>query len=174
MINDEAKKEFRNVTGPEFFSDRPEDLVLYASDGTSAKGVAPGAVIRPGNAKDASKIIKIARKYKIPVTVRGAGSGLTGGAIPCPGGLVMAMTRLNRILKIDSANLTAVVEPGVVTADFQNEAAKLGLFYPPDPASREFSTIGGNAAENAGGTPGGKIRGHQGLHSGFGGCSGDR
>ncbi|MFH1137130.1 MAG: FAD-linked oxidase C-terminal domain-containing protein [Pseudomonadota bacterium] len=152
MINDEAKKEFSRITGPKFFSDRPEDLVLYASDGTNTKGLKPGAVIRPGNVQEISDIIKTARKYKIPVTVRGAGSGLTGGALPVPGGLILVMTRLNRILIVDQANLTAVVEPGVVTADFQDRVSALGLFYPPDPASREFSTLGGNAAENAGGT----------------------
>jgi len=95
--------------------------------------------------------MKLANQERFPVFPRGAGSGFSGGALPKGGGIVLVTTRLNRILRIDTENLIAEVEPGVVTEQFQLEVEKLGLFYPPDPASLKFSTLGGNVAENAGG-----------------------
>jgi glycolate oxidase len=111
----------------------------------------PEAVVFPGSAEEISLIMKMADSEKIPVFPRGAGSGFSGGSLPKGGGIVLVTTRMNRIVRIDEDNLIAVVEPGVVTADLQNEVEKLGLFYPPDPASLKFSTLGGNVAENAGG-----------------------
>ena len=141
-----------DLLGRDYFSARTEDLVLYGSDGTNQPHLRPDAVARPGTTAEVARIVNLAREYQFPIIPRGAGSGLTGGALPVNGGLVVAMTRFNRILEIDSGNLVALVEPGVVTAEFQAAAQKKGLMYPPDPASREFSTLGGNAAENAGGT----------------------
>lgn len=152
MITLEAKGRLEALLGPNRFSTRPEDLILYGSDATNQPWHRPEAVARPGAAREVAALIKIAREYNIPVIPRGAGSGLTGGALPIAGGIVCAMTRFNRIIEIDPQNLVAVVEPGVVTSEFQTQAEQNGLFYPPDPASREFSTLGGNAAENAGGT----------------------
>ncbi|MFH1089952.1 MAG: FAD-linked oxidase C-terminal domain-containing protein [Pseudomonadota bacterium] len=152
MIAKEARSILESAVGPEYFSTRVEDLVLYESDGTNLPGFRPEAVARPGTASETAALVRLARTYKIPVIPRGAGSGLTGGALPVHGGLVIVMTRLKQILEIDVENLVAVVEPGVVTAEFQAAVERQGLFYPPDPASREFSTLGGNAAENAGGT----------------------
>ncbi len=95
--------------------------------------------------------MNLASQYQFPVVPRGAGTGMTGGAVPVQGGMVMAMSRMNRIIEIDTANQIAIVEPGVITADLQREARKVQLFYPPDPASLKFCTVGGNAGECAGG-----------------------
>jgi glycolate oxidase len=111
----------------------------------------PDVVVHPGSTEEIAAILKLANARQIPVFPRGAGSGFTGGALPKGGGIVLVVTRLNRILRIDTENLIAEVEPGVVTEQFQIEVEKLGLFYPPDPASLKFSTLGGNVSENAGG-----------------------
>lgn len=152
MITSDARREMEAALGSQYFSTRPEDLILYGSDATNQPQYRPDAVARPGSTEEVAQLIRAARRHAVPVVPRGAGSGLTGGALPLDGGLVCAMTRFNRIIEIDPDNLVAVVEPGVVTAAFQAEVEKVGLFYPPDPASRDFSTLGGNAAENAGGT----------------------
>ena len=152
MIAKQAINEFRAVLGADQFSTRQEDLVMYSTDAANQDEFRPDAVAWPGTVDETAAVVRAARKHKIPVIPRGAGSGITGGVVPVHGGLVVVMTRFNRILEIDAANLVAEVEPGVVTSDFQAAVEKQGLFYPPDPASREFSTLGGNAAENAGGT----------------------
>jgi glycolate oxidase len=152
MIDTVAIRKLEDVLGRDFFSTRTEDLVLYGSDGTNQPHLRPDAVARPGATSEVARIVGLAREYRFPIIPRGAGSGLTGGALPIHGGLVVAMTRFKRIIEIDTGNLVAVVEPGVVTAEFQSAAQKKGLMYPPDPASREFATLGGNVAENAGGT----------------------
>jgi len=152
MIGAEAQSQLKALLGPEYFSTRIEDLIMYGSDATNQPQYRPEAVARPGTVEEIAGLVRLARTHNFALIPRGAGSGLTGGALPIAGGLVCVMTRFNRILEIDADNLTAVVEPGVVTADFQSAVEKYGLFYPPDPASRDFSTLGGNAAENAGGT----------------------
>ena len=126
--------------------------MLYGSDGTNQPQYRPSAVARPKSDREIQRVVRACREHREPVIPRGAGSGLTGGALPVQGGVVLVTTRMNRILEIDEDNLVAVVEPGLVTSEFQAVAASKGLFYPPDPASREFSTLGGNVAENAGGT----------------------
>ncbi len=152
MITYEAKRELLDIVGPEYYSDKLEDLVLYASDATNQNQYRPDAVIRPATTEEVARAVLTARRHKVPFIPRGSGSGLSGGALPVDGGIVCVMTRFNRVLEIDEENLLAVVEPGVVTARFQAEVEQLGLFYPPDPASRDFSSLGGNVAENAGGT----------------------
>jgi len=152
MISAEVQSQLKALLGPDYFSTRTEDLIMYGSDATNQPQYRPEAVARPGTVEEIAGLVRLARTHKFGLIPRGAGSGLTGGALPITGGLVCVMTRFNRILEIDVDNLTAVVEPGVVTADFQAAVEKYGLFYPPDPASRDFSTLGGNAAENAGGT----------------------
>jgi len=128
----------------------PEERKCYSYDGRN-EGVIPDLVVFPSSAGDVSKILKLANQYRFPVIPRGQGSGLTGGSIPIYGGVILVFTRMNRILEIDTENLTATAEPGVITFDLQQEAAKYGLFYPPDPASFKYSSIGGNVAECAGG-----------------------
>lgn len=128
----------------------PEDLAVYAYDGTWALGK-PDAVISPLTPEEVSTAVKIAASLDIPIVPRGGGTGLAGGAVPTEGGLVINMTRMNRVLEIDTANMTITVQPGVITANLQAEVEKLSLFYPPDPQSLRQCTIGGNIATAAGG-----------------------
>ena len=130
-----------------------EDRICYAYDGTKQKYI-PDVVVRPRSTQHVSDVLRFANEHEIPVYPRGAGSGLTGGAVPVQGGIVLDFTHMNKILEIVPEDLTATVEPGVVTHTLQNEAAKYKLFYPPDPASAAFSTIGGNVAECSGGITG--------------------
>lgn len=130
-----------------------EERFCYAYDGTPYFYM-PDVVVKPQNAKQVADILKLANERGTPVYPRGAGTGLSGGSLPIKGGIVMVLTDLNRILEIDTANQVAVVEPGVITAALHTEVEKMGLFYPPDPASMEFSTIGGNIGECAGGPRG--------------------
>ncbi|MCX5894970.1 MAG: FAD-binding protein, partial [Proteobacteria bacterium] len=111
----------------------------------------PEAVAFARTTEEISLLLKLANKHLFPVIPRGSGSGFTGGSVPVKGGLVLCLTRMNNILTIDTDNLVAEVEPGVITGEFQKEVEKRGLFYPPDPASLKFSTLGGNVAECAGG-----------------------
>jgi glycolate oxidase len=143
-------KKFQTVVGKENALRDAEDRLCYAYDATAGCHM-PDVVLFPKDAKEISEILKIANADRVYVTPRGAGSGLSGGSLAVNGGIVMAMSRLNRILDIDTDNLVAHVEPGVVTGDFHAEVERKGLFYPPDPASSGFSTLGGNLAECAGG-----------------------
>ncbi|MCS7280938.1 MAG: FAD-binding protein [Desulfobacterota bacterium] len=127
-----------------------EERKCYSFD-ARASGCVPDLVVLPTNAEAVSSVLKLANEYKFPVIPRGQGSGVTGGAIPVSGGVVMAFTRMRRIIEIDRDDLIAIVEPGVITYEFQEEVKKYGLFYPPDPASHKYSTIGGNVATCAGG-----------------------
>ena len=130
-----------------------EDRIFYSYDGTKQKYI-PDVVLRPRTTQHVSDIQRFANEHEIPVYPRGSGSGLTGGAVPVQGGIVLDFTQMNKILEIVPEDLTATVEPGVVTQTLQNEVAKYKLFYPPDPASAAFSTIGGNVAECSGGITG--------------------
>ncbi|NPA11744.1 MAG: FAD-binding protein [Epsilonproteobacteria bacterium] len=126
-------------------------LRAYSYDATK-EHFEPQAVIFPENEEEISKILKYCNQRKIPVIPRGAGSGFTGGALPVKGGIVLAVEKyMNKILEIDEKDMVAVVQPGVVNAHLQKEVEKKGLFYPPDPASMDYSTLGGNVSENAGG-----------------------
>ena len=127
-----------------------EDRKCYSYD-ARLDGPVPDLVVFPSSATEVSRILVLANRHRFPIVPRGQGSGLTGGSIPVKGGVVLSFTRLNRILEIDTANLIAVVEPGVITYMLQEEVARYGLFYPPDPASYKYSSIGGNVAECAGG-----------------------
>ena len=128
----------------------PIDLIAYSFDGTFEQHP-PDVVVLPETNEEVSAVVRVASQYDVPIVPRGMSTGLAGGAIPVRGGIVMSLTRMNRILEIDEVNMTATVQAGVVTASLQAEVEKLGLFYPPDPASVKQSTIGGNVACNAGG-----------------------
>ena len=143
-------KKLLQITGREYGSNKTEDLVCYAYDATARKFL-PDAVVFPADKSQISEILKLANREKFIVVPRGSGSGMTGGALAVNGGGVLVTSRLNRILEIDGDNLVARVEPGVITGDFHAAVEQLGLFYPPDPASSAFSTLGGNVAECAGG-----------------------
>lgn len=149
-IDPDCLEQLERIVGTPHFSSHHEDLVCYGYDATATLHV-PDAVVFPASAQEVSQIMTLAVSYKTPVVPRGGGSGLTGGALAVKGGIVVVFNRMNRIVEIDQENLIARVQPGVVTADFQNQVTQQGLFYPPDPSSASFSTIGGNLAENAGG-----------------------
>jgi glycolate oxidase len=128
----------------------PEDRWTYAYDATEEAHL-PDAVVFPGSADEISRILKLANEHRFPVTPRGAGTGRSGGAVPVQGGVVLVLTRLSRILEISRRDMVAVVEPGVILGRLKAAAEAEGLYYPPDPSSADFCTIGGNVAECAGG-----------------------
>lgn len=129
------------------------DDAARATYGTDAlkRGRNADAVVLPANTREVAAVVRLCAEHRVPIVPRGAGTGYTGGAVPTRGGIVLSLERMNRILEIDGANLVAVVEPHVVTGDLQAAVEKVGLFYPPDPASLKESVIGGNVAECAGG-----------------------
>ncbi len=143
-------RELQRAVGRRWVLHTPEDLIVYEYDATIERGL-PEAVVLPDTAEQLAAVVRIARRHGVPVTARGAGTGLSGGAIPCDGGVVIATTRLNRILEVDPENRLAVVEPGVINLDISKAVAPYGLYYAPDPSSQKACTIGGNVAENAGG-----------------------
>ncbi|MBM3773779.1 MAG: FAD-binding protein [Acidobacteria bacterium] len=150
MIPAEAKQELIRVVGPRGYLDRPEDLLLYEYDGSVDKA-RPEMVVFPRSTAEVAAIARITREHGIPIVGRGAGTGLSGGAIPRAGGVIIGFSRMNRILEIDLANERAVVEPGVVNLDLTLAVEKHGYFYAPDPSSQRACTLGGNVSENAGG-----------------------
>ena len=140
----------RAALGDRGVSDDPASLDACAADALG-RGHAPDLVVRPADTAQVSAVARLCQQHRIPLVVRGAGTGYTGGAVPTRGGVVLSVERLNRILEIDEVNLTAVVEPAVITGDLQRAVEARGLYYPPDPASLDMSSIGGNVAECAGG-----------------------
>jgi len=138
------------AVGPANVLWRPEDLAVYEFDGTIEKST-PHAVVLPADANEVAEAVRTCNRFGIPVTPRGAGTGLSGGSVPAQRGVVIATARMSRILEIDVENRLAVVEPGVANLDLSKAAAPFGLFYAPDPSSQQACTIGGNVAENAGG-----------------------
>lgn len=151
MIDSKHLTYFSEIVGSEnIYSDKAH-LIAYSYDATR-EHFEPDAVIFPRNEDDISKILRYCNDHRIIIVPRGAGSGFTGGALPSSGGIVLAMERhMNKILEIDMKNMVAVVQPGVINMDLQRAVEEVGLFYPPDPASQEYSSIGGNVSENAGG-----------------------
>src|SRR5690606_16293887 len=119
----------------------------HSKDETEDLRYPPAVVVFPGTAEEVAAVLRICNEHGLPVTTRGAGTGLSGGALPVFGGVVLSTVRLNRILTIDGRNLQAIVEPGVVTEAFQQAVKAEGLFYPPDPSSRGSCFLGGNLAE---------------------------
>jgi glycolate oxidase len=146
----EIINKLKSIVGKDRLTTAPEELLCYSYDGTGRE-YPPEAVVFPANTGEISAIMQLANATPFPVVPRGAGSGMTGGALPVAGGVVIALSLLNRILEIDEANQVAVVEPGVITGDLRKKLEKRGLYYPPDPASLKFCTMGGNVAECAGG-----------------------
>jgi glycolate oxidase len=142
--------EIIKIVGKENALTSLEERKCYSYDART-DGAIPDLVVFPSSANEVSQILILANKLHFPVIPRGQGSGLTGGSVPVKGGVVLTFTRMNKILEIDTKNLIAIVEPGVITFVFQEEVAKHGLFYPPDPASYKYSSIGGNVAECSGG-----------------------
>jgi glycolate oxidase len=153
-ISGSVIKELQRIMGKEAVLTSEEDLLSFSYDAAPVEKHAPGAVVLPVSTEQVQALVKLAKQEGLKLIPRGSGTGLSGGSVPVAGGVVISFTRMNHILEIDTANLTATVEPGVVTAHLAAAVEKLGLFYPPDPGSNSVSTIGGNVAENAGGLRG--------------------
>ncbi len=143
-----------SLLGPQNVLTAAEDILPYSFDGTATLKQRPRAVVFPASATEVAAVLRLARTHSVPVVVRGNGTGLSGGSVPVAGGVVLCVTRLDRILELDQRNLTLLVEAGVTTQRIFDTAAAAGLFYPPDPGSMKISTIGGNVAENSGGLRG--------------------
>lgn len=154
-LSPSALSELVSIVGREYVLTSTEDRICYAYDGQRVECL-PDAVVRPADAGQISRILILANQERFPVVPRGAGTGLSGGSVASSGGIVLDLTRMDRIIEIDPGNQHMVVEPGVITAAIVAEAEKIGLLYPPDPGSVKVCTIGGNVAENAGGLRAGK------------------
>jgi glycolate oxidase len=154
MVSDSLVKEFQRLLGPDQVFRKEADRLTYAYDAAVLEPVLPALVVRPRSAELLGQAVRLCNENGLPLTVRGAGTNLSGGTIPLPGGVVVLSNALNQILEINEADLYAVVQPGVVTAKLAQAVEARGLFYPPDPGSMAVSTLGGNVAENAGGLRG--------------------
>ncbi len=150
-ITPQLLEQFKIILGADFVFTDTDSIEKYGKDETEQLHYAPQVVVKPRHANEIAQLLKICNEHLIPVTPRGAGTGLTGGALPHLGGLVISMERFNSILEIDEQNLQVTTEPGVITEVLQNAVKEKGLFYPPDPASKGSCFIGGNIAENSGG-----------------------
>jgi len=142
---------FKSIVGAEYTFTDSESFEKYGKDETERLHYNPEVVVKPRTAEEISALMKLCNQHLIPVTPRGGGTGLSGGALPHLGGLVIAMERFNSILEIDERNLQVTTEPGVITEVLQDAVKAVQLFYPPDPSSKGSCFIGGNIAENSGG-----------------------
>ncbi|MGH7247919.1 MAG: FAD-binding oxidoreductase, partial [Pseudomonadota bacterium] len=142
--------ELERIAGKANVLSRPEDLMLYEYDGLSAQAM-PDAVVFPATTAEVAGVVKLAAQHKIPVVARGAGTGLSGGAVAAEGGIVIGLSRMKAIVEIDLENQRARVQPGVVNIDLSLAVSGAGYYYAPDPSSQKACTLGGNVAENSGG-----------------------
>ncbi|HOW66533.1 MAG TPA: FAD-linked oxidase C-terminal domain-containing protein [Candidatus Paceibacterota bacterium] len=142
------------IVGAEQVLTSQEDLIAYSYDGTAAMQQMPEAVVFPRSTEQVAQVLQWAQKARLPVVTRGSGTGLSGGSLPTPGALVLCLVKMDRILELDTKNLTLRVEAGATTQAVADASGAAGLFYPPDPGSMKISTIGGNVAENSGGLRG--------------------
>jgi glycolate oxidase len=154
MIKPSILKKLLNIVGPKNYLDSQEDKITYSYDGTPLLSRLPEAIVIPQSKEQISEIVKLANEEEFAIVPRGSGSGLSGGSIPVENSIVLLMSHWNKILEVDTENLTVLVEPGVITGELHSAVEKLDLFYPPDPGSMNICTIGGNVAENAGGLRG--------------------
>ncbi len=154
MISQGLMQEFQQLLGREQVMVSEADRLTYAYDAAVLEPVLPALVVRPRSPEALGRVVRLCNDHGLPLTVRGAGTNLSGGTIPRPGGVVVLTNALNQILEINEPDLYAVVQPGVVTAKLAAAVEAKGLFYPPDPGSMAVSTLGGNVAENAGGLRG--------------------
>lgn len=150
-INSEIINRLKAIVGKEHILLNEEQLTHYAHDETEDLHFYPEAVVKPANTAEVSAILILANEFHIPVTPRAGGTGLSGGALPVMGGILLSVERMNQIISIDERNLQATVEPGVINQVLQDAVKEKGLFYPPDPSSKGSCLLGGNIAENAGG-----------------------
>jgi len=153
-LADKILPELKRIVGTENVLATPEDLIPYSFDGTAALRQMPGVVVFATTTGQVGSILKLANETRTAVVTRGSGTGLSGGSLPSPGCIVLCTVKMDKILELDRANLTMLVEPGVTTLQVADAASAAGLFYPPDPGSMKISTLGGNVAENSGGLRG--------------------
>jgi len=154
MLDSEVRQSLLQWLGQERFRDDQETLVTHSYDATPMLQSLPDAVVYPETTAEVQSILRLANEHRIPIVPRGAASNLCGGTVPMQGGIVVAMSRMNKLLELDTDNLTATVQPGLNTKKFHQEVERRGLFYPPDPSSMVISTLGGNIMEGAGGLRG--------------------
>ena len=151
MVEKKHIEQLKKLIGTQNVKDDKAHLIAYCYDATKTR-FEPDAVVFPKDEADVSKILKYCNEHKIIIIPRGAGSGFTGGSLPSSGGIILSLERhMNKLIEIDMQNMVAVVQPGLVNMDLQKAVEEVGLFYPPDPASENYSTLGGNVSENAGG-----------------------
>jgi glycolate oxidase len=151
IVNTAIIDQLKSIVGDTFVLYDAENLEIYSHDETEDLKFFPEVVVKPRTPEEIAEVFKICNKENIPLTPRGAGTGLSGGALPVNKGILLSMERFDSILEIDERNLQATIEPGVITEVFQNAVKEKGLFYPPDPASKGSCFVGGNLAENSGG-----------------------
>jgi glycolate oxidase len=154
MLSNQIKDKIISIVSEENYADSQTELLSYSYDSTPNMQSMPEAVVCPRNTKEMSEVVKICNEFKIPIVPRGSGTNLCGGTCPVKGGIIILFKHFNQILEIDEENLTATVQPGVITAQLAKAVEAKGLFYPPDPGSMSISTIGGNINENSGGLRG--------------------
>jgi glycolate oxidase len=150
-LREHLARRFREITEPAYVLTAPEELAPYECDGLSAYRHVPLIVVLPANTKEVQAILQVCRDAGVPVIARGAGTGLSGGALPREDSVLLSLARFNKILDIDVANCRARVQPGVRNLAISEAAKPFGLYYAPDPSSQIACSIGGNVAENAGG-----------------------
>jgi glycolate oxidase len=150
-LSQELLSDLRRAVGPEHVVTEPEQLRVYECDGLTGHRAVPEAVVLPDSTEEVQAVLRACHRERVPFVARGAGTGLSGGATPSAGGVVVALTRMNRILEVDLESQRIVVEPGVANLDVTRAVAADGFFYAPDPSSQQVCTIGGNVAENSGG-----------------------
>lgn len=150
MISDTVLSGLRSVVGKESVLSTPAQLLLYEYDASFDQAV-PDAVVLPRNVEEVAAVVKLCNREKVPFTARGAGTNLSGGSVPIKGGVIIELSRMNRLLEIDVENQRAVVEPGYLNLELSNVLAPYGYYFAPDPASQKTSTLGGNVGENSGG-----------------------
>ncbi len=144
-------RELEAIVGPTWVLSDRDRLLVYESDAQTAHSHPPQAVVLPADSDETSRIVRVLHRHRIPVTARGAGTGLSGGALPIRGGVVLGTSRMNRVLEVEPENRRAVVQSGVLNSSLSAAVAPYGLYYAPDPSSQTACTIGGNVAENSGG-----------------------
>src|SRR3989442_7114115 len=144
----------QRIVGAENVLPAPEDFIPYSFDGTAGLQQMPGSIVFAKTTEHVASVLKQANETRTAIVTRGSGTGLSGGSLPSPDCIVLCTVKMDRILELDRANLTMLVEPGVTTLQVAEAASAAGLFYPPDPGSMKISTIGGNVAENSGGLRG--------------------
>src|SRR6187431_1677861 len=150
-LDSAVRQAFEQALSPEDVISDPVQCRAYECDGLTGYRVVPDLVLLPRDADQVAAAVRVCHERKVPFVARGAGTGLSGGALPVADGVVISLARLNRILEVDPVDRRAVVEPGVTNLAITKAAAPHGLYYAPDPSSQQVCTIGGNVAENSGG-----------------------